>query len=115
MPPPNALDATKEMIESHQWVDIGENATWWGGVPNQPTCQTRPQAKPTRIDGILASRGAVPWISEFSVEKHDMIPTHSILEMTLEAKAAIKERTYSTKKKLRSLKAIFLEKVETLT
>ena len=60
---PNKLDITREMIEDQQWIDVGEKAMWWGGTPNQNTCQTRPQAKPTRIDGILASREAVAWIS----------------------------------------------------
>ena len=42
-----------------------------------------------------------------------MIPTHSILKLTLEAKAAKEENTFA--KQLRSLKTIFLEKVEALT
>ena len=70
---PNSLDLAKEMIEDQQWVDVGERAEWWGGTANQKTCQTRPQAKPTRIDGILASREAVAWIANFcrGTGRHD--------------------------------------------
>ena len=42
-----------------------------------------------------------------------MIPTHRVLKMTLEAKVAREEKTFA--KKLRSLKAIFLDKVNLLT
>ena len=78
-----------------------------GGVANQNTCQTRPQAKPTRIDGILASGEAVAWIRSFDVEHEAMIPTHRILKLTLEGNAVVEERIFA--RKLRSLKDMFLE------
>ena len=110
---PNQLDISKELIEEHQWVDVGAKADWWGGEANQKTCQTRPQAKPTRIDGILASREAVPWISGFKVSENEMIPTHKVLELTLSGEAADEERTFA--KKLTSMKGAFLTKLNLLT
>ena len=92
---PNQLDIGRELIEEHQWVDVGAKADWWGGEANQKTCQTRPQAKPTRIDGILASREAVSWISGFKVSENSMIPTHKVLELTLSGEAADEERTFA--------------------
>ena len=85
---PNSLDVSKELFEEEQWIDVGEKARWWGGTANEKTCQTRPQAKPTRIDGILASREAVVWIKKFEVERDDMIPTHSVLKLYLQRGAA---------------------------
>ena len=84
-----------------------------GGTANQATCQTRPQARPTRIDGVLASREAVAWIGSFGVEGNDNVPTHKILKLTLQGEAAEEERTYA--KKLRSLKEMFLNKVADMT
>ena len=101
------------MIEDQQWVDVGEKAMWWGGTPNQTTCQTRPQAKPTRIDGILASREVVAWISGFDVEQEDMIPTPKILKLNLEGKAAVENNTVA--KTISCLQDLFLEMTRALT
>ena len=66
---PNSLDVSRELIEEEQWVDVGEKAHWWGGTPEEKTCQTRPQAKPIRIDGMLARRETVAMIRRTSGRK----------------------------------------------
>ena len=92
---PGNLRAIKALLDSQQWLDVGANASWWGGEDGTPTCQTRPQAKPTRIDGIIANRMAIPWISGFAIEKDEMIPTHSVLQIVLDSKAPQEERVYA--------------------
>ena len=106
---PDSLKAAKDLIENDQWVDIGKNAAWWDGESGTPTCQTRPQAKATRIDGILANRAAIPWIRSFEVVKDDMIPTHSVIRLTLGRNASTEKRTYA--KTLPSLRKLFENKV----
>ena len=52
---PLGLDTVKEMVEDELWEDLGHVASWWGGVQDEPMCQTRAGAKATRIDGVLAN------------------------------------------------------------
>ena len=82
-------------MEDEQWIDVGEKAHWWGGTANECTCQTRPMAKPTRIDGILASRDAIARIKHFCVEGSEMIPTHKVLKLSLTQGEPMEERTYA--------------------
>ena len=89
---PCTLNSVKEMIEDELWEDIGHVAHWWGGTPDQPTCKTRAGAKATRIDGILANMWATPYISGFKVTKDEHIPTHSVLELTLQSKEEQEEQ-----------------------
>ena len=91
----------------------GRKSTLVGGRANEKTCQTRPRAQATRIDGILASREAVAWITNFEVEKDDMIPTHAVLKVNLQGGAAAEERTFA--KKAPSLKKAYERKLEKLT
>ena len=62
---PGSLRSVKDMLDTNQWIDVGACASWWGGEDESPTCQTRPQAKPTRIDGVLANNMAIPLIRGF--------------------------------------------------
>ena len=81
---PGSLRSVKGMLDTNQWIDVGACASWWGGEDGTPTCQTRPQAKPTRIDGVLANNMAIPLIRGFQVEKDEEIPTHAVLQLKLE-------------------------------
>ena len=67
-------------------------ASWWGGVDNQRTCQTHPNAKATRIDGVIANSHALPMVKGVQVIKDDMIPTHSVVRVTLNRKVLSKEK-----------------------
>ena len=107
---PDALKSIQELIEEEQWVDIGRNASRWGGVDAQTTCQTNPKAKPSRIDGAVANKAATAWIKSCRVKKDDMIPTHFVVQLELKRKAAREERTYAAP--LPSLKKLFEAKLK---
>ena len=51
-------------------------------------------AKPTKIDGVIAIRHAIPMIKSFQVIKDDMIPTHSVVRVTLNTKVLEQEITF---------------------
>ena len=71
----------KKLIVEQSWCDIGAVADWWNGIKNQTACHSRADAKQTRIDGIIANCEAMTLIHSFKVVKHEMIPTHAILEI----------------------------------
>ena len=101
---PKELETFRRLIEDKAWQDLGTIASWWGGVDNENTCQTRPEAKATRIDAILVNSVAIPMVKSFSVIKDDMIPTHRVLRTTLVRKTLQEERTFI--KTLPSLKKL---------
>ena len=74
---PNRLEVVKDMIEQDRWTDVGGKAHWWGGKPNETTCQSREDASPSRIDGILATIEAVTMAPKVYVRKDDNIPTRA--------------------------------------
>ena len=90
----NEIPTFKEMIEEEAWVDIGSVASWWGGTDNQTTCQSSSKAKATRIDGMLFNKFALPLVQHFEVIKDDMIPTHSVMRVTLSRQNVQKEKTF---------------------
>ena len=109
---PGSLKAVHVLLDTQLWIDVG--LMFLGGAEDAtPTCQTRPQARPTRIDCVIANNLAIPWISGFQVIKDEMIPAHSVLQITLDRKADKEERTYA--KNLPSLKTLFDMKVEGVT
>ena len=81
-----------------------------GGTPDEPTCKTRAGAKATRIDAVLANQWAVPYINQFRVYKDEQIPTHAVLELTLENKNEQEESTYV--RTLPSLQKLFAEEMQ---
>ena len=64
---PNEIGTIKRMIEEDAWTDLGVVASWWGGEDNKATCQTRPKAKATRIDGVVVNQYALPLVKNFEV------------------------------------------------
>ena len=54
----------------------------------------RAAARATRIDGVLANMWAVPYVKGFKVYKDDMVPTHSVVEVTLSSENKQMENTY---------------------
>ena len=66
---PDSLKAIQELIVEEQWTDVGRHASRWGGEDAQMTCKTRPKAKPSRIDGVVANKAAMTWIAGFDVAK----------------------------------------------
>ena len=106
---PEKLKTVKEMIKNDQWTDVGKHASWWGGKDEEPTCQPRPKATPTRIDAVLANKAALAWIKGFEVIAEEGIPTHRILQIRVR-RAGMEERTYA--KSLPSLKKLFENKLK---
>ena len=96
------------MIWEDEWIDAGHCADWWGGVKDAPTCHQRAVAKETRIDGILANMWALPMIRDFKVTKNEDVPTHAVIELTLEEKEDIEARSFV--KTLPSLKKLLTAK-----
>ena len=93
------------MEKEESWVDVGEVAGWWGRTPNEPTCHSRQKANPTRIDGYVVNPAAMITIHDYEVEKHELIPTRSILRLELSKSNLKEERTYLRKSP--SLKMFF--------
>ena len=91
---PGSLQAVRSSLDEEQWISIDANAAWRGAENSMPTCQTRPTAKPTRIDGILANKTALPWISGFQVIKDERIPTHVVLQFNLDRENLNESRRY---------------------
>ena len=110
---PGTLHTVKELKQEDTWVDVGAVADWWGGRAAEPTCHTRDRAKPTRIDCVLANPPALITIHDFEVEKHVLIPTHSILRIEL-TKRAWKEEQQCLKK-MGSLKKLLEAKIQAAT
>ena len=74
-----------------------------------PTCQTRPTAKPTRIDGILANKTALTCNSGFQGIKDERIPTHAVLQIKLDRENLNESIMYA--ESLPSLKSLVDQKV----
>ena len=66
---PESLHNIKELVDEEGWIDVGLHADWWGGNPEETTCESRPGAKPSRIDVIIASPEAALYIREVWVRK----------------------------------------------
>ena len=66
---PNTLEIVREIMEQDHWTDVGSKAHWWGGTPDETTCQCRLNASPSRTDGILANLEAMIMIHKFYVTK----------------------------------------------
>ena len=43
---PATLRAVGEMIEQEQWIDVGANASWWGGRTGNPPARPDPKQSP---------------------------------------------------------------------
>ena len=110
---PGELAPAEDLIENDVWIDVGAKASWWGGTENETTCQTRPQAKPSRIDGVLANSEAVPLIKSYEVIKDEMISTHSVVRLKLHRAEEKEERSFL--KTLPSLERLYEEKVKERT
>ena len=110
---PCTLQAVKELKNEESWVDVGEVAAWWGGVPKEPTCYSRKKAKPTRIDGMLVNPAAMVTTHDFEVAKHELVPTHCFLRLEVSKDTLKKERQYL--RKVGSLKVLFKKKVKEVT
>ena len=82
-----------ELIDVEGWIDIGANADGWGGVPNQNTCHTHAKAKQSRIDGIIVDDAMLQMIKNVDPIWNNDIPTHGIVEMTLESSTRDDEMT----------------------
>ncbi len=54
-----------------------------GREDEEPTCHARARAKPSRIDGVIANRYAVPMIKKYQIEKDINFPTHSVAKVHL--------------------------------
>ena len=89
----NLLATVKDLMEEQQWMDVGSVADWWGGVPDEPTCHSRGKTQKARIDGYLVNLEALGAIHDYEVEKHEMIPTHSITSIELSRNAMGEEKT----------------------
>ena len=105
---PNTIHSVKVLKKEENWTDVGEVADWWGRKPGEPTCRSGKRAKPTRIDGYVVNPAALITIHDIEVEKHELIPTHSIVRMEISRKAMKEERTYM--RKVGSIKALFENK-----
>ena len=105
---PSTIHSVKVLKKEENWTDVGEVADWWGRTPGEPTCRSGKRAKPTRIDGYVVNPAALITIHDIEVEKHEFIPTHSIVRMEISRKAMKEERTYM--RKVGSLKALFENK-----
>ena len=84
-----------------------------GGVKDAPACHQRANASETRVDGVLTNMWLTPYITEVKVWKDEMVPTHSIFQMKLEAKDANIKNSYL--RSLPSLKTKVDEKVQKMT
>ena len=62
-----------------------------GGKTGMPTCHSNAGATPSRIDGIVCNLEAAILIHSFKVEEDEMIPTHSIVKITLPRNAMNKD------------------------
>ena len=90
---PDSIDNFGEMFDEG-WTDLGARAQWWGRKSRQPTCWSREGAKPSRIDGIIASLNAIGLISDFEVTKNANVPTHAFVKITISRNPMQEERTY---------------------
>ena len=110
---PCTLHSIKVLKREERWVDAGEFADWWGRPSCEPTCRIGKRAKPTRIDGYVMNLAAMITVHDLEVEKHELIPTHSIVRIEISRKAMKEERTYL--KKVGTLKALFEKRVQELS
>lgn len=88
-------------------------ASWWGEEDDRPTCHARAQAKPSRIDGVLANMYVVHLIKKIAVENDTNIPTHSVVKVHISRRAAQEPRTIL--RTLSSLKKLYQQKVDKMT
>ena len=92
---PSTLKTVKKLMEEHCWIDVGEVAHWWEGEPNVPTCHAKARANPSRIDGIVCNLEVATMTHSFKVEKDEMIPTHSIITITVSRNAMAQKRSFA--------------------
>ena len=103
---PNSLGPISTWIREESWTDVGHRADWWGGVPDRWTCQSKPDATPSRIDGLVVDAEALATVRSFQVENKTHYPTHCVLRFTVTRNAFQESRTFI--QKLGSLKALSL-------
>lgn len=89
------LHNLNELVDEEGCIDVGLHADWWGGDPEETTCESRPGRTPSRIDVIFASPEAALYIREVWVRKKPAIPTHSAVGANLSINAMQKERSYA--------------------
>ena len=74
---PDKLMSVKDLMREDQWVDVGKQAVWWGGIPSEPTCHSKEEAQRSRIDGFLVNPEALGTIHDFEVEHQTRFPTQT--------------------------------------
>ena len=75
-----------------------------------PTCHAKTGATPSRIDGIACNLEAAVLTHSFKVEKDEMIPTRSIVKITVSRNAMKLKKSFV--RSLPSLKKAFEANIE---
>ena len=73
------------LLAHHGWIDVGANATRWGGRNNEFTCKANEKAKTSRIDYVVANPRAQNMIKGFRTKFVTAIATHARLELDLKS------------------------------
>ena len=91
---PNTLGPIAAWIREECWTDVGHKADWWGGIADRWACQSRADAKPSRIDGMVVDAEALGSVRSFEVENRTHIPTHCVLKFSVTRNAFQEKRTF---------------------
>ena len=66
-----------------QLIDVGAQASLFGGINSQETCKARPDSIGTRKDNVLASPNAYDLIHSFRIDNNALLQVHDIIQMEL--------------------------------
>ena len=61
----------------------------------QPTCWSRANTKPSRIDGILACTDVISLIHDSTIDKQDQISGHAFVAVKLSRSGAEEKRSFA--------------------
>ena len=79
------------LTTSKGWTDCGANASKWGGIDRQATCQANDNAKPSRIDFVLANEAILADIRGFQVDYCHDFKSHHPMQLKLEVGNTVQE------------------------
>ena len=106
------LQSLQNAILNGEVIDVGAQASVFGGLNSQETCKAKPDSIGTRKDYVLASPSAYDLIHSFKVDDNALLKVHDVLQ--LELKVQMPETWYDKVCMPTSINQVFYGKCKQL-
>lgn len=77
-----SFPAFLEIMRSNNLKDLGAVASNYGGIDGDYSCKENSDAKPSRIDYIIANEAAADLVQTVNVDHNSLLPAHHIIQVT---------------------------------